>query len=151
MTRAGLAVLLLAVLAACAQPAATAPAAAPRPAVTTAAPATVGTVTRAGPWLVAEHTRHSFGALVEGRYATYVFALTNTGTRDLVIDSVVASCTCVKTGWTRTPVPPGGHAEVKAILVPTVAGRTTATLTVASNASNGAVELTLTGLMRPTY
>jgi hypothetical protein len=98
------------------------------------------------PRLSVSRPNHSFGDLVVGRPTSHLFELTNTGAADLVIDRVSSTCACVKTGWTRTPVPPGGSAQVRAILVPATDGRSTVTLSVASNAGNGLVELTVTGV-----
>lgn len=43
---------------------------------------------------------------------TATFTLTNSGTRTLTISQVRPDCSCTAVDWTRTPIPPGGRAQV---------------------------------------
>jgi hypothetical protein len=51
---------------------------------------------------------HDFGTVKEevGK-VIYVFEFTNTGTADLVLTNVQASCGCTTPDWTKTPIAPG--------------------------------------------
>ncbi|MDR1671298.1 MAG: DUF1573 domain-containing protein [Alistipes sp.] len=60
-----------------------------------------------------EKTEHDFGDIphrspeVECR-----FVFTNDGSAPLVITKVLTSCSCVKAGYPKKPVPPGGRGEI---------------------------------------
>lgn len=52
-------------------------------------------------------TTHDFGTISEeDDKVTHVFEFTNTGTSDLVLTNVQASCGCTTPQWVREPVPP---------------------------------------------
>lgn len=55
---------------------------------------------------------HDFGKLPQGRPATYVFEVTNTGKTELKIDNVQASCGCTTPIWSKDPVAAGGTTQI---------------------------------------
>lgn len=61
-----------------------------------------------------ENAEHDFGTINEGDKVEHVYKFTNTGTADLVISNVKASCGCTVPSYTETPVKPGETGEVKA-------------------------------------
>lgn len=50
---------------------------------------------------------------VVGKPVEFLFPIRNTGTADLVIDKVAASCTCLKVTKPERPIPPGSTGTVK--------------------------------------
>jgi hypothetical protein len=48
-----------------------------------------------------------WGKAKEGDKVTHKFTLTNTGTEDLVLTRVKASCGCTTPSWSQEPIPPG--------------------------------------------
>jgi hypothetical protein len=55
---------------------------------------------------------YDFGKIPQGRPATYVFEITNTGKEALKIDNVQASCGCTTPVWSKDPVAPNGTTKV---------------------------------------
>ncbi len=56
---------------------------------------------------------HDFGRLTEGEVVSHTFHFTNTGTADLLITSVSASCGCTVPKYSKKPVPPGGKGTIE--------------------------------------
>ncbi len=56
--------------------------------------------------------QHDFGKMTEGEVVTYTFQFRNTGTADLLITSVSASCGCTVPKYSRKPVKPGETGEI---------------------------------------
>lgn len=58
---------------------------------------------------------HGFGRIKSGEIVVFTFVFTNTGKNDLIIESVVSDCACVKAKFPKTPVKPGqkGFIEVE--------------------------------------
>ena len=54
----------------------------------------------------------NFGEIPQGDPASHKFVFTNSGTENLVIESVKPSCSCTVTDYTKEPVPPGGKGYV---------------------------------------
>lgn len=52
-------------------------------------------------------TMHDFGTVIEGEQVTYSFKFENTGSMDLLISNVSASCGCTATKFTKAPIPSG--------------------------------------------
>ena len=92
-------------------------------------------------------TSHEFGKFKEADgKVTHKFEFVNTGSSDLIIQNVSASCGCTAPSWTREPVPPGAKGFVAATYNP--AGRPGAFrkyVTVISNSNPGSVRLTIAG------
>jgi Protein of unknown function (DUF1573) len=55
---------------------------------------------------------YDFGKIPQGRPATYVFEITNTGKEALKIDNVQASCGCTTPVWSKDPVAPGSTTKI---------------------------------------
>ena len=56
---------------------------------------------------------HDFGEIKQGTIATHVFKFKNTGTEDLLLTRVKASCGCTTPEWSNEPIPPGGEGMIK--------------------------------------
>jgi hypothetical protein len=56
---------------------------------------------------------HFFGKIPQGRPATYIFEIVNTGDIPLKLDNVHASCGCTTPEWSRDAIPAGGTAQIK--------------------------------------
>ncbi len=105
------------------------------------------------PKMAFEKQVHDFGKIKEeaGKVA-YKFKFVNTGGKDLLIDTVRATCGCTAPNWTRKPIPPGGTGFVEATFNP--AGRPSAFskyLYISSNSNPASSKLTIKGevLARP--
>ncbi len=59
------------------------------------------------PVLEFSETLHDFGTVIEGEKVIFSFKFKNTGSMDLVISNVSASCGCTATKYTKEAVPPG--------------------------------------------
>jgi len=96
-------------------------------------------------------TTHDFGKFKEADgKVTHKFEFVNTGSSDLIIQNVSASCGCTAPRWTREPVPPGAKGYVAATYNP--AGRPGSFrkyVTVISNSNPGSVRLTIAGEVEP--
>lgn len=64
-----------------------------------------------------EFTRmeYDFGRLIQGERATYTFKFKNTGTADLILSKVSASCGCTASSYTTTPIKPGKEGKVEIV------------------------------------
>ncbi|HMM12900.1 MAG TPA: DUF1573 domain-containing protein [Bacteroidales bacterium] len=58
-------------------------------------------------------TEHDFGRLIQGEQVVYVFKFTNTGSSDLLVSKVSASCGCTASKYTREPVKPGSEGKIE--------------------------------------
>jgi len=78
---------------------------------------------------------------------TYIFK--NTGNAPVIINRVQTSCGCTISEWTKKPVPSGAKGHVYAILdLKGKIGFIRKTLFVYSNASQKAIELHISGLIK---
>ncbi len=96
-------------------------------------------------------TEHDFGTFKEeaGRQ-TYDFTVTNTGSKPLVIQNIVASCGCTTPEWTKQPIPPGGKGKITAIYDPrNRPGKFNKTLSVYSNTTPQVTVLVIKGEVIP--
>jgi hypothetical protein len=85
-----------------------------------------------------ENADHDFGTINEGDKVEHVYKFTNTGTADLVISNVKASCGCTVPSYTEAPVKPGQSGEVKATFDSTgKPGAQQKTITVTLNTEKG--------------
>lgn len=95
--------------------------------------------------------KHDFGQIKEedGK-VTYAFEFTNTGSENLVLNTVKASCGCTTPDWSKEPVAPGKKGFVKATYDPTNRpGRFDKTITVTCNATNPTTILRINGEVTP--
>jgi hypothetical protein len=54
-----------------------------------------------------KNTSHSFGEISEGEVVSFTFQFENTGTSNLIVNNVKASCGCTTPEWTKEPILPG--------------------------------------------
>lgn len=92
-----------------------------------------------------EKSEFDFGKIQQGKPVTNNFKFTNTGKEPLILGGVTASCGCTTPTWTKEPIAPGGTGVVNATFNAGVMGPFNKTVTVQSNAENGAIYLTLKG------
>lgn len=89
---------------------------------------------------------HEFGTITQGEKPVYKFEFTNTGDAPLIILDVSRSCGCTEPDFSKEPIPPGGTGYITVGY--NSAGREghfDKSLTVNSNAKDGAVRLRITG------
>ena len=58
-------------------------------------------------------TEHDFGKIPQGKPVFYVFQVVNTGSTELKLDNVQASCGCTTPEWSRDPIAAGATADIK--------------------------------------
>ncbi|HVM86631.1 MAG TPA: DUF1573 domain-containing protein [Puia sp.] len=63
--------------------------------------------------LLLKEPKHDFGKIPQGRPATYVFEIVNTGTEPLILENVQASCGCTTPEWSKAPIAAGSTAPIK--------------------------------------
>ncbi len=63
--------------------------------------------------LALKETSHNFGKIPQGRPAVYTFEITNTGSEELTLSNVHASCGCTTPEWSKEPIAPGASAEIR--------------------------------------
>lgn len=87
---------------------------------------------------------HDFGTIIEGERVVCYFDYVNSGSSELLITSVEASCGCTTPGWSSEPLKPGERESMELIF--DASGRSGVqrkVVTVRSNASNESVQLTI--------
>jgi hypothetical protein len=62
-----------------------------------------------------EKTTHDYGRLIQGEKVSYAFKFSNTGTADLIISNVSASCGCTVPGFSRYPIKPGETGTINVV------------------------------------
>jgi hypothetical protein len=78
---------------------------------------------------------HNFGQVKEGERVGCIFTFTNSGTTDLVINSVTTTCGCTVPKYERKPVTPGNMGSLEVIFdTEGKNGIQSKTITVRSNA-----------------
>jgi len=104
-----------------------------------------------GPSINFEETSHDFGDIREADgNVSYQFEFTNTGTSELIIQSVRPSCGCTTTGWTKEPVKPGEKGFVTAVYNPmNRPGMFNKSLTIISNANPPQMRIYIKGKVEP--
>src|SRR5271163_2420212 len=60
-----------------------------------------------------KETAHNFGKIPQGRPAIYAFQITNTGSEELKLTNVHASCGCTTPEWSKEPIAPGASSEIR--------------------------------------
>lgn len=60
-----------------------------------------------------KETQHDFSQIPQGKPVFYSFEITNTGTTELKLDNVQASCGCTTPEWSREPIAAGATAKIK--------------------------------------
>lgn len=89
-------------------------------------------------------TSFDFGTIPQGEPVTHEFEFTNTGSEELSITNVLASCGCTVASFTKDPIAPGAKGHVTATYNAAKSGVFSKTLTVQSNVEENHV-LTLKG------
>ena len=69
--------------------------------------------TTAADVLQLKQTEHDFSKIPQGKPVYYTFEIVNTGTTELKLDNVSASCGCTTPEWSRDPIAPGATAKIK--------------------------------------
>jgi len=88
---------------------------------------------------------HDFGTILEGERVVGYFDYVNTGSGDLVISAVEATCGCTTPGWDSEPIGPGDSGVLKVIFDSSGrSGNQHKAINVTSNAKNSRVRLTIT-------
>ncbi|HUB60838.1 MAG TPA: DUF1573 domain-containing protein [Puia sp.] len=87
---------------------------------------------------------HNFGKIPQGRPATYIFEIVNTGSTPLRLDNVHASCGCTTPEWSRDAIQPGATARIKVGYNAYAEGSFTKTVTIVYNTNQTKI-LTITG------
>jgi len=93
---------------------------------------------------------HDFGTIIEGEKVVYYFEYKNTGSADLVVYSVEATCGCTTPDWSREPLK-SGDKELLQIIFDTAGrnGSQRKVVTVRSNARNAVIQLIITANINP--
>lgn len=87
---------------------------------------------------------HDFGTIIEGEKVVCYFDYENTGTADLVVSTVEATCGCTTPDWSSEPLKPGERKSLQIIFDATGRnGIQRKMVTVRTNASNSVVKITL--------
>lgn len=95
-----------------------------------------------------ERTDHDFGDIARrGGEVTAVFRFRNEGTAPLVLLRVTTTCSCLKSSYSKRPVPPGGEGEIVLTYEPHKAdpGTFHKVVQVLSNSSAGREIITIRG------
>ena len=101
---------------------------------------TIGT-----PVITFANVTHDFGTIDEGEKVASVFKFSNTGDADLVLTSVLTTCGCTVSKFSKKPIPPGGSGTIEITYDSTDRrGKQTKTITVQSNAENKIMILRIT-------
>ena len=85
------------------------------------------------------------GSIPQNKPKAISFEFKNTGTADVVITNVKASCGCTATDYTKTPIKPGETAKVTATYNAANKGAFTKQVTVTTNAEETSKVLTFKG------
>lgn len=103
------------------------------------------------PVIVFDTNSHDFGKInEEDGKATFVFNFTNKGNAPMVINRVQASCGCTTPTYTKEPIEPGKKGNITVTYNPLGRpGAFTKTITVYSNSTEEAVNLTIRGEVIP--
>jgi hypothetical protein len=72
-----------------------------------------GSVSSNVPQITFTKAEHDFGRLIQGEQVVHVFKFSNTGSADLLISKVSASCGCTASKYTKEPVKPGQEGKVE--------------------------------------
>ena len=97
-----------------------------------------------------QNEKADLGIINEGINATYDFKFLNSGNIPLVISEVKGNCHCVQGKWPEKGIEPGDSTVISVSFDPQgVTGLFIRTLMVQSNATRPAIELTISGEIKP--
>lgn len=88
---------------------------------------------------------HDYGTIYQNGDGNCEFTFTNSGKEPLVLTNVRSSCGCTVPSWPRQPILPGKSDVIKVKYATSRLGTINKTVTVESNAKNGAITLRITG------
>lgn len=60
-------------------------------------------------------TEYNFGTVIQGEKVAHSFVFENTGTGNLIISNVKASCGCTVPKWTKEPIKPGQTGNIELV------------------------------------
>lgn len=110
-----------------------------------------GALLAAKPIATFEKTEHNFGTLKEEvGSVSYVFKVTNTGDKALLLKDVKTSCGCTTPEWSKQPIAPGKTGSVT-VTYSTInrPGPFDKTITIKTNTAEGSVILHIKGSVTP--
>ena len=70
---------------------------------------------KAIPEIKFEKNIHNFGKVIQGERVSYSFKFKNTGSADLIISGVSASCGCTVPSWSKKPIAPGDEGTINVV------------------------------------
>lgn len=88
---------------------------------------------------------HDFGEITQGIPVNHTFSFTNTGNKDLKIESVKASCGCTATNYSKEAIAPGEQGFVTATYKASAQGVFAKSITIHTNADDPVTVLKLRG------
>ena len=94
---------------------------------------------------------YDFGKITGKEKLPHVFKFTNTGVKDLLISSTIASCGCTAVvHFPKEPIPPDGEGQIDIEFDPTgISGMVNQYVEIGSNANPGLCKLTFTAEVLP--
>jgi len=101
------------------------------------------------PLISFEKTTLNLGQIQYDDEDTYWFKFNNSGTKPLILTSVVASCGCVAPLWPKAPIRSGQADSIKVIYDTRSQGNFSKSIRVYSNAKNSPVILWVKGKVMP--
>lgn len=96
-----------------------------------------------------EKIMHDYGTIAQGADGNCEFKFTNNGKAPLILSNVKASCGCTAPEWPKEPIAPGKSSSIKVKYNTALVGAFNKSITVNSNAANGAVLLQIKGNVTP--
>ena len=97
-----------------------------------------------------DKTEFDFGTANEGDVVDVEFAVTNSGTTDLVITKAQPSCGCTVPSWPKEPIKPGETSKVVAKFnTAGKPGKAVKAITLITNTAKGREVLTIKGMVTP--
>lgn len=91
-----------------------------------------------------DEIEYNFGTVIQGEKISHTFIFTNTGTSNLVVANVKASCGCTVPKWTQEPIKPGKTGTVELVFdSANREGKQTKSAKVYSNTEPNITELTI--------
>lgn len=102
-------------------------------------------IDKKAPEITFEKNLHDFGTIPYRGDGTYEFKFKNTGKNPLTVSRVKTSCGCTTPEWSKEPVLKKKSGIIKVKYATNRIGSFTKTITVYSNAKNGAIVLTIKG------
>lgn len=97
------------------------------------------------PEITFDVTTHDFATLQKGGDCSYEFKFKNTGKEPLILSNCQASCGCTTPSCPKEPIAPGGTGVITVKYDSNRVGVFNKTITIASNAKNSSVVLSIKG------